>query len=143
MAVTVNIYDHFPEILGDGTLDMDNDNFKIALMDSGHTFNAANTAWANVSANEIANGNGYTSGGVLVANVIWAQTSGVIKFAFDNPSWTASGGSIANVTDAVLYDDTHASDLLICSIDFGETKTAEDGADLTISLAAAGLITIG
>lgn len=142
MAVTVSFYNHFLEILGDGNLDMDNDTFKVALMDTNHTFVAANTQWSQVSANEIAGANGYTAGGQALANVVWSQTGGTVKFDFDDPLWTASGGDIETAYSAVIYDDTHANDLLICSIDFGEAKATEDGADLTLKVNAAGLFTI-
>ena len=141
MTITVNVYDHFLEILGDGSIDMDTDTFKIALMDSSHVFAVANTTWADVSANEIANGNGYTTGGAALTSVTWGQVSGTVTFDFANTQWTASGGSIS-ATDAVIYDDTSGTDLLICSIDFGGTETAEAGATFSINVNASGLFAI-
>lgn len=44
--------------------------------------------------NEIANGNGYTTGGNALSNVVLSQTAGVVKFTSDPVVWTASGGSI-------------------------------------------------
>lgn len=132
MAVTVSFYNHFLELLGDGTLDMDGHSFKIALMDTVHEFDEEDEDWADVSANEIAAGNGYTTNGQVLAGVTWAQTDGTVKFDADNPVWTASGGSIETAYAAVIYDDTTAGDKLICTIDFGAGKAAEDGADLNI-----------
>jgi len=141
MAVSVNFYDHFLERMGDGGIDMDNDTFNVALMDSSHTYTAANTAWADVSANDIGTGNGYTAGGVALASVTWAQSSGTVTFDFANPSWTASGGDIGPATDAVIRSAT--ADLLVCSIDFGASHTAADGADFILNINASGLFTIG
>lgn len=140
MAVTVQWYNHFLEVLGDGSLDMDNDTFKCALLDTNHVFDATDTVWADVSANEIAAAFGYTANGVALTNVVWQQTAGVVKFDFDDPSWTAAGGSIETAYHAVIYSST--GNELLCSIGFGEGKTAEDGADLNILIPAAGLFTI-
>ena len=40
---TINIYNKFKLYLADGTIDMDNDQFKIALLDSNHSFMAASS----------------------------------------------------------------------------------------------------
>jgi len=48
-------------------IDMNSDSFKIALMNTSFAFNPATHAnWADVSANEIASGNGYTTGGQVL-----------------------------------------------------------------------------
>lgn len=44
--------------------------------------------------NELATGNGYTSGGITLANDALTQTAGVTKFTTDAAVWTATGGSI-------------------------------------------------
>lgn len=142
MAVTVSVYDHFLEILGDGSIDMDNDTFKVALLDSSHTFTATDTDWSDVSGNELANGNGYTTGGAALTSVTWGQTSGTVTFDAADVTWTASGGSIGPATDAVIYDDTHASDLILFSIDLDGAKTAEDGADFSLIWNGSGIFTI-
>jgi hypothetical protein len=140
MAVSINFYDHFLERLGDGGFDMDNDTFNIALMNSSHTFTAANTLWSQVSANEIANGNGYTTGGQALSSVTWGQTGGTVTFDAADVSWTASGGDIGPTTDAVIRETSGG--LLVCSIDFDASLTAADTADLLITLNASGIFNI-
>lgn len=142
MAVTVYNYNQFLKQLGDGTLDMDSHTFKIALMGSSFTYNAANTVWANVSPTEIANGNGYTTGGQALTSVTYNQSAGVVSFDFDNPEWVAAGGDIAGVTDAVIYNDTVAGDPLMFAIDLGGTFTAVAGARLVLQLPPTGFFTI-
>jgi hypothetical protein len=44
--------------------------------------------------NEIANGNGYTSGGIALANVVLNQAAGVVTFDCDPAVWSAGPGSI-------------------------------------------------
>lgn len=143
MAVTVQFYEHLLEILGDGSIDMDNDAFKVALFDTNHAFDGTDTQLSDISANEIADGNGYTAGGQSLTTVTWSQTAGTVKFDADDPQWTATGGAIETAYHAVIYDDTHANDLLICCISFGVGKTAEEGADLNIVFDATdGIFTI-
>ena len=79
---------------------------KVALVTSSYTPDATNTGnalWSAVSANEIANGNGYTTGGATIANdVVTAVTNG-FKYASDNVLFNASGTGIPAWRYAVLY----------------------------------------
>jgi len=132
------IYNSFKEYLGDGTIDMDNDSFKIILLSASHTPDATNTQYTNVSGNELANGNGYTTGGNTLANVVWARTAGTVKFDADDPVWNAA---TFDARYAVIYDDTAANDLLVCLIDFGGTKSVSNGT-FTINFHADGIFTL-
>lgn len=145
MAVTINFYDQFMEFVGDGGIDMDGDTFKVELYNSTHTFTAANTARANVSANALATANGYTNPGQDLASVTWASVTGTQTFDAADTTWTASGGSIGPASDAVIYSDTSTSpsvDLLVCSIDFDGDQTAGDGTDFKITYNASGIFTV-
>jgi hypothetical protein len=86
------------------------------------------------SDDELATGNGYTQD---------TKTTGTTTVALDNPSnyanmtfptvtWSASGGSIGPSPGAILYDDTHADDVIIGYIDFGAEQTATDGTTFDI-----------
>lgn len=138
---TISIYNKFKEYIADGSIDLDTDTFKIILLDSSHTFTATNTQLTDVSANEIANGNGYTTGGATLSSVTWTESSGTVTFDAADVTWTASGGSIT-ATDAVIYDDTSTGDLLVASIDFGGSQTAGDGTDFKITWNASGIFTL-
>lgn len=79
---------------------------KIALVSSAYTpdtTNTGNSLWADASANEIANGNGYTTGGATLANDTVSTITNGWKYDSDDPSWTASGGSIPVWRYAVMY----------------------------------------
>jgi hypothetical protein len=54
---------------------------------------AADEVYADVD-NELASGNGYTAGGVVLAGVALTQVAGVTKFTFSAPQWSASSGPI-------------------------------------------------
>lgn len=85
----------------DGTFDVDSDTWRVALVTASSNIGASTTTWAGVT-NEVANGNGYTTGGVAVTLTIGGTTSPSVTFA-TNPSWNASGGSIT-ARYAVLYE---------------------------------------
>lgn len=84
-----------------GTFDIDSDSWKVALVTSSSNIGAASTTWAGVT-NEVANGNGYTTGGIAVTLNLSGTTSVAVTFA-TNPVWTASGAGIT-ARWAVLYE---------------------------------------
>ena len=84
-----------------GTFDWDSDSFKCALFQSTSNIGATSTTYAGVT-NEVANANGYTTGGVAVAFTLSGTTSVTASFTA-NPSWTATGGSIV-ARFAVIYE---------------------------------------
>lgn len=127
-------YNSVAELLGDGTIDLDNDTFKLALLTSSYTPNAAHDEYADLT-NEVANGSGYTTGGATLASVTWAQTGGVATFDSNDVVWTASGGSIV-ARYAVLYDDTSSGKKLIGYFLLDATPanvTTTDGNTLTVA----------
>lgn len=79
-------------------------NFKLALVTSAWTPNTTtNEVWADMSANEIAAGNGYTAGGNTLTGVALTQSAGTVKFTSSATTWTASGGSIPAWRYGVVY----------------------------------------
>lgn len=84
-----------------GTFDINSDTFRVALVTSTSNIGPSTTTWAGVT-NEVANGNGYTTGGIAVTLVLSGTTSVTASFS-SNPTWTASGGSIT-ARWAVLYE---------------------------------------
>lgn len=94
---------------------------------------------ASTITSELSTGSGYTSGGLTATNQDWTEPStGVWMLDADDPSWTASGGSLA-ARYCALVDTTPATDRLIGFFDYGSNQTANDGNDWTIQLAATGI----
>lgn len=127
-------YNGFFEAHGDGTIDMDSHVFKVVLLTDAYTPNAAHTGYSSVSANEVANGNGYTTGGKTLTNISWAQTGGIGKFDSDDPIWT---GATITARYAALYDDTAAGKDLLFMLDFLQNKSSS-AADFSITVDANG-----
>lgn len=77
--------------------------FKLALVASTWTPNAAtNEVFADVTG-ELPTGGGYTAGGITLANDSTTQTGGVVKFTADTAQWTASGAGIPAWRYGVVY----------------------------------------
>ena len=81
---------------------------KVALVTSAWTPNitaTGNALWADVSANEIANGQGYTTGGNTVTGAAATATAGTNGYflAGTIPAWTASGTGIPAHRYYVMY----------------------------------------
>jgi hypothetical protein len=105
---------------------------KVALTNTAPT--SANTVLANIT--EVANGNGYTTGGISVGTITGAQTSGTFKLTGGtDPVWTASGAGFT-ARYAVLYNDTPTSpaDPLIGWWDYGSSVTLAAGETFTVDL---------
>lgn len=145
-ASSWRLYDTAKEYLGDGTLDLDGDTFKIILASS--TSNAAtltNSTYSQIT-NELATANGYTSGGATLASVTWTNSSGTVTFDSADPAWTASGGSIT-ARFAIIYDDTPTTpaDPLLCYAVLDTTPadvTVTDGNTLTVQMNASGIFSV-
>ncbi len=79
-------------------------NFRLALVSSSWTpNNTTDELWAVASGNEIANGQGYTTGGLVPPSAVLSQTAGVVKFTSSPVVWTATGTGIPAWRRGVLY----------------------------------------
>tara|TARA_R110001599_G_scaffold304281_1_gene510542 strand:- start:564 stop:986 length:423 start_codon:yes stop_codon:yes gene_type:complete len=121
MAISQAMCTQFKRDVMLGLHDLDTDTIKIALYTSSATLNATTTAYT--TSNEVANGNGYTTGGVTLASasVITNSTSGC--FDSNNPEWTSASFTARG---ALIYNDTE-SDLAIAVLDFGGDFTVSSG----------------
>lgn len=117
------------------------DTFKIILMETGFSFDKdAHHAYADVIANEVANGLGYTTGGETLGGISLSvdDANDWAKLSWDYAEWIPVGGSLV-ASGAIVYDDTtdttsghDYTDAIVYYIDFAETKTVLDGTNLRI-----------
>jgi hypothetical protein len=135
------IYNNFKHQVMEGEFDLLNDIIKVMLV-SGHVPDIdAHTQYSDVSADEYGAGLGYTVTGEALAGktVIVNNTDDRGEFDATDLTWSALGTlSPAIPSDAIMYDDTHASDLLIASWEIGVTGT--NGGDYTLEWGATGII---
>ncbi len=89
---------------------------------------------------QIANGNGYTTGGTTATTTTSAQTSGTYKLVIGDVVFTASG-SMGPFRYPVLHNAT--ADLLIGWLDFGSNLTLSSTNTFTVNFdASAGVFTL-
>lgn len=114
---------------------------KVALTNTAPL--ASNSVLADIT--QVANGNGYTTGGISVGTITGAQTSGTFKLTGGtDPVWTASSAGFT-ARYAVLYNDTPTSptDPLIGWWDYGSSVTLAAGETFTVDLDQAnGILTL-
>lgn len=126
MAVTITKYTHAHKILC-GAGDWTANTIKLALVADTYTPSAAHTIWGDVSANEVATGSGYTTGG---ATMTCTKTDALLDAA--DVTFTALTktfkygviyivGTVETLTNPVLFyilfDDTPAN-VTIPGVDF-------------------------
>jgi hypothetical protein len=122
-----------------GTFDIDSDSWKCALFQSTSNIGAASTTYAALT-NEVANANGYTTGGIAVVLTLAGTTTVTVDITTD-PVWTASGGSIV-ARFAVIYE---VAGNVLCWSTLDTTPadvTATTGNTLTVAANASGVFTL-
>ena len=102
------IHDKFKEYLGDGTIDMDLHDFRMALHTATSTVaTTAENSWttfAGVKA-EVTNANGYVTGGELLVLPTWTENLGTVTFSCNDVMWTANTAGIT-AHYACIYNDS-------------------------------------
>lgn len=113
----------------------------VDVMNEG--MNAATDAWkivlatalANTDATitaEIANGNGYTTGGNTAATTTSSTTAGVFKLVLASPAaWTATGAGFT-FRYAILYNSTTSTP--VGYWDYGSSQVVASGETVTVTL---------
>ncbi len=129
------IYNSFKERMGDNTIDMDNDTFKVMLTTSSYTPAATHTTTANVT-NEVS-GTGYTTGGATLTSVTWNAAGATVTFDAADVQWTSASFTARY---AVVYSAT-GSNSVVCCVDFSEDKTVASGT-FTLTWNASGILTL-
>jgi hypothetical protein len=129
-----NKFNSFVEYLAEGVMNLQGDTLKIVLTDTAPV--AANSVRANLT--EVANGNGYTTGGIAATVSSSGQTSGTYKLVLGDVTITAAGGAIGPFRYLVLVDDTPTSpaDPLVGWWDYGSSITLADGESITVDFDA-------
>lgn len=126
--------------IGNGAVDLDSHTFK-AVLSAVAPVQATSDELADIT--EIANGNGYTTGGVTLASVTYTESgagTGIWVWTCADFSWTASAGSMADFRYVTIYSDTSTGDKLLLYIDYGATVTVTVGNTFLVDVQTAGLV---
>lgn len=107
---------------------------KIALFTSTATITATSDLYSNLT-NEVANGNGYATGGKSITGGAWSGTTSP-KFTGSIADWTASTFVFRY---GVIYDT--ATSKIMGFYDFGSNQTVSAGT-LTLAFDSTGMIVV-
>jgi hypothetical protein len=106
------------------------DTFKIALFTSSATLGASTTTYS--STNEVANGNGYTTGGNTLTTVAPTADGTTAIVDFNDTTWS---NATITANGALIYNSTQ-SDKAFAVLAFGGDKTSTAG-DFTVQFPTA------
>lgn len=143
---TSKIYGNFMMQVLAGNVKWSADTIKVALYTSAASAAVTNqdaSVYKDVAltANEVAAGNGYTTGGATLANktITYDTATNTVKLDADDTVWAAS---TITAQYAVIYDDTPASNKpLIAYVDFESAQSSLNG-DFRVQWDAAGILTL-
>jgi hypothetical protein len=124
---TFTKFNSFVEALAEKVHNLGSDTLKLALTNSAP--NATDTQLSQIT--QIANGNGYTTGGATITVSSSAQSSGTYKLVITDVTFTASGGSMGTFQYGVIYNDTATNDELIGYYNNGSAVTLAVGDSFT------------
>lgn len=126
-----NKFEGFVGYLGKAAVNMDTDQIDVYLT-SATPSASADDVFADLA--EIATGNGY-AGPSDIQNA-YTETGGTGTLSATDVTITASGGTVGGFQYAVLFDNTHASDVLMGWYDYGSNITLADGESFTVDFGA-------
>ena len=122
MAITQAMCDSFKVQILNGQQNFSANTYKIALYTSSATLSNATTAYT--TSNEVADGNGYTTGGnTLTVTQTPTSTGNVAFISFANSSWS---NATITAAGALIYNSSF-SNAAVASLSFGGDKTSTSG----------------
>lgn len=144
MAITTTWYGLGLQYLLDTPLDLETATVKMALVTSGYTPDRDTHDFRDdFTANEVANGNGYTTGGATLSGVLWSYdtASDQVRLDCDDVSWTFTAAK--TWLYGIVYVDTGGADTtdpLIALLTWDTSQTVSTA--YTLQIDSAGLLYI-
>lgn len=135
------IYNSFKAKIMDGSIDLDTDTIKVALVTSSYTPNQDTHDFFDDVTNEVT-GTGYTAGGATLASKVVSVDTTDNEGVFDAADVTWSTSTIT-ARAAVVYKSTGTAgtSALICYLDFTTDQTSTAG-DFVIQWNAEGILNL-
>lgn len=136
------LYNSFRKKIMDGSIDLDTDTIKLALLTSSYTPDQDAHDFFDDITNEVGASGTYSAGGATLANKTVTQDNTDDEGVFDADDVSFTGATIT-ARYAVIYKSTGTASTspLICLIDFGSNQTSTAGT-FTITFAAEGIINL-
>ena len=127
---TFNKFNNFVDGLCQGKINLASAAIKVMLTNTAPV--ATNTKYTDISTNELAAGNGYSTGGAAVTGTGVSNTNGVETLAVSSTTFTSNTGAMGPFRYAVYYDST--SGYLIGWYDYGQSVSLNGAAGETFQL---------
>lgn len=125
-----NKFEGFVGYLGLGAVNLNTDTLRVYL-----TNNAPGAAADDVKADLLGatEENGYAAADITN---LYSEAGGVGTMTGTDVVWTALAGGFGPFRYVVMYDDTHANDILIAWWDYGSAITVLEGETFTVDFGA-------
>lgn len=141
------VYNKAKKKIGNATMNLAGTVWRMSLVTSASNFATATLSTFSQLTNEIADGTGYSTSGKALTSEVWTAgaSAGQYKFDCDDPVWTGTGGTIANIKAAVIWVSGASANArhLLCYASLTSTQfTLASGNTLTIQIAAGGVLTL-
>jgi hypothetical protein len=130
MAITTAICNSYKKEVLEGVHES-TDTYKVALYTDSATLGASTTAYS--STNEVANGNGYTTGGLTLSGFATGLDGSTAYLTFADPQWTTA---TITARGCLIYNSSQ-SNKAVAAFDFGQNVSSTNGT-FTIDFPAAG-----
>lgn len=144
MAVTASLYGYVFLCAFNKELDYDSDAWKVSLHTSSYTPAQTHKYRSDTTASEVANGNGYATGGLAISLTTPTYNTGTKVMTFGGPATSQWTASTFTARYAIIYDSTPATDAtkpLLGYVDFGADQSPSAGT-LTITWSSSTIATV-
>lgn len=132
MASTITLTNNLNKYVTDGTVDLDSDTIKVAMLADTYTVSAAHSIFGDVSSHQVAAGNGYAAGGAALANKSITVAGNETKFSADPATWTGltktyrflaiyaekTANAVVNPLLAIILVDNTPANIVITAADY-------------------------
>lgn len=147
MAVASPIFfrSGFTKIIN-GDVDLDGDSWRAVLVTSSYTPDVTDTAWSDISTNEVAAGGNYSTHGASITLSV-SESTGTITVDATDVSWstaTITAKYLVIVRDADANGAIASTDVPLCYVDLDDTggSVSSVSANFDVTINAAGILTI-
>src|SRR5690606_33957038 len=141
------VYSNAIELIHEGAIDLDEDDFRMVLVTEEYSPDAdADDTWSDVSTNDVANGNGYTTHGEALTVTV-TRNAGTVTIDCDDQSWENS--TITAKYAVIVRDDDGngqlaSTDALIAyaDLDTGGGSVSTTNGTFAVTINASGVFTV-
>ena len=131
---TYNKFEGFVGYLGLAAVNCNTDTFRVYLSNATPSASLDDVK-ADLAEITMTNETNHGAGGADITNA-YSEASGTGTLTATDVTFLASGGTVGPFQYVAMYDDTHASDILIAWWDYGSALTLQDGESFTVDFGA-------